>query len=158
MVVCSAYLPCDSGEPSPTKDFEEIVHYCETENLHLVTGCDSNAHHNVWGGTNCNERGVTLVEFLNATNLEILNQGNDPTFYSGHRLEVTDITLGSFGLLGSIKTGRFHQNAPCRTTDILCSLYRAPYRHIKSGTPEAPNGTPFERASGLRKDWRGALS
>jgi len=42
------------------------------------------------------------VEFLNSSNLEILNQGNEPTFCSGCRFEVSDITLGSFRLLESI--------------------------------------------------------
>jgi hypothetical protein len=76
----------------------------ETENLHLVMGCDSNAHHTVWDGTICNDKVVTLVEILNSTNLEILNQRNVPTFCSSHRMEMTDITLGSFGLLGSVKS------------------------------------------------------
>ena len=42
------------------------------------------------------------MEFLNSSNLEILNQGNGPTFCSGSRLEVTDITLGLFELSESI--------------------------------------------------------
>lgn len=42
------------------------------------------------------------MEFLNSTNLEILNQGNEPTFCSGYKLQVIEITLGSFGLLESI--------------------------------------------------------
>ena len=46
--------------------------------------------------------GNALVEFLNTTNLEILNRGNEPTFHSGGRSEVIDITLGSLRLLGSI--------------------------------------------------------
>ena len=74
------------------------MRYCENENLCLVVGCDSNAHHSVWGSTNCNSRGEALVEFLNSSNLKILNRGNDPTKCSGGRLEVIDITLGSFGL------------------------------------------------------------
>jgi hypothetical protein len=41
------------------------------------------------------------VEFLNSSNQEILYQGNCPTFCSGGRLEVINITLGSFGLLES---------------------------------------------------------
>jgi len=36
------------------------------------------------------------------SNLDILNLGNEPTFCSSGRLEVIDITLGSFGLLESI--------------------------------------------------------
>jgi hypothetical protein len=42
------------------------------------------------------------VEFLNTTNLEILNRGNELTFCSGGRSEVIDITLGSLRLLESI--------------------------------------------------------
>jgi hypothetical protein len=41
------------------------------------------------------------VEFLNTTNLEILNQGNEP-FCSGGRSEVIDITMGSLRFLESI--------------------------------------------------------
>ena len=65
-------------------------------------GCDCNAHHNVWGCTNCNGRAESLYDFLNSTNLEILNQGNGPTFCNVYRQEVIDITLGSHGLLESI--------------------------------------------------------
>ena len=79
------------------------MRYCEKENLYLVVGCDSNAHHSVWGSTNCNSRGETLMEFLNTTNLEILNRGNKSTFCSGGRFEVIDITLVSLRLLESIK-------------------------------------------------------
>jgi len=77
------------------------MHFCEKENLYPV-GCTSNAHHSVWGSTNSNSRGEALVEFLNTTDLEILNWGNEPTFCSGGRSEVIDITLGSLRLLESI--------------------------------------------------------
>jgi len=43
-------------------------------------GCDSDAHHIAWGSTNGNDRGKALVEFLNSSSLEILYQGNVPTF------------------------------------------------------------------------------
>jgi len=102
LVVCSAYLPYDSEDPPPSKEFEDFVLYREKENLYLVVGCNSSAHYNVWGSTNCNIRGEALMEFLNTTNLEILNRGNEPTFCSGGRLEVIDITLGSLRLLESI--------------------------------------------------------
>lgn len=79
------------------------MRYCEGENLYLVMGCDSSAHHTVSGISNCNDRGVVL-KFINSTNLEILIRGNDSTFCSGRRLDVIDITLGSFGFLGSVKS------------------------------------------------------
>ena len=102
LVVCSAYLPYDSKDPPPSKELEDLMRFCDKENLYLVVGCDSNAHHSVWGSTNCNSRGEALVEFLNTTNLDILNQGNEPTFSNWGRSEVTDITLGSLRFLESI--------------------------------------------------------
>ena len=65
-------------------------------------GCDSNPHHAAWGSTNCNDRGESLHEFLNSTNVEILNRGNESTFCTVSRQEVIDITLGSYRLLESI--------------------------------------------------------
>jgi hypothetical protein len=64
-------------------------------------GFNSNAHHTAWGSTNCNGRGEALIEF-NSSNMEILNRGNKPTFCSGSRQEMIDITLESYGLLESI--------------------------------------------------------
>jgi len=87
---------------------------------------------------------MALVENLNSTNLEILNQGNDPTFCNGLRLEAIDITLRSFGVLGRVKSWEVSIEL-CQITDVFCSLYRAPYRYVKSGTAGAPNGTPFGR-------------
>ena len=59
-------------------------------------------HITVYGAALTNSREEALVEFLNSSNQEIVNQGNCPTFCSGGKLEVIDITLGSFGLLESI--------------------------------------------------------
>jgi hypothetical protein len=47
---------------------------------------------------------AALLGLLISTNLEILNQGNYPTFCNVRRLEVTDITLGSLRLLESFKS------------------------------------------------------
>jgi len=63
LVVRSTYLPYNSENPPPPIELEELVRYCENENLYLVVGCDSNAHQIVWGITNCNSRGEALVNF-----------------------------------------------------------------------------------------------
>jgi hypothetical protein len=102
IVVCSAYLPYDSEDPPPTKELEDLVRYCEKEHVHLLVGCDSNAHHSAWGSTNCNSRGKALMEFLSSSNLEILNRENQPTFCNVVREEVLDVTLVSYGLLEKI--------------------------------------------------------
>jgi len=72
-VVCSTYLPYDSEDRPPPKEFEELVYYFESETLYLVIGCNSSAHHVVWGSTYCNNRGKALAEFLNSSNLEFVN-------------------------------------------------------------------------------------
>jgi hypothetical protein len=102
VVICSAYLPYDSEGLSPTKELEELVRYREQEHLYPIIGRHSNAQYTAWGSTDCNGREEALVEFLGASNLEILNQGNEPTFSNGFKLEVIDIPLTSFGLLKSI--------------------------------------------------------
>jgi hypothetical protein len=38
LVVCSDYLPYDPEDPPLSEEFEEIMFYCETENLHLHMG------------------------------------------------------------------------------------------------------------------------
>jgi hypothetical protein len=102
LVICSAYLPYDSEHPPSSEELEELLQYCESKTLYLIIECNSSAYHIVWGITNCSDRGETLVEFLNSSDLEILNWGNESTFCSGDRLEWIDITLGSFGLPESI--------------------------------------------------------
>jgi hypothetical protein len=42
------------------------------------------------------------LEFLNSSNLEVLNKGSEPTFCTTVRREVIDITLGTYELLDSI--------------------------------------------------------
>ena len=97
-MVCSSYLPYDSEDRPPSRGLEERVQHCGKENIQLLVGCDSNAHHTAWGSTNCN--GI-IMEFLHSTNLEILNKGNESTFCTSVRQEVIDITLGSYGLMDS---------------------------------------------------------
>jgi len=117
--VCSAYQPYDSEDPPPSRELEELVRYCEKENIQLVVGCESNAHHTAWGSTNCYGRGEALREFLNSTTLEIFNRCSEPTFCTSVRREVIDITLGYYGLMDSI-------------TDWEVSLEPSPsdHRHI----------------------------
>jgi hypothetical protein len=65
------------------------------ENFFLVVGCDSKTHQSKRRRTKCNNRWEDLVVFLNSSNLEIINQGNEFTFCIGD-------SLVSFRLLESI--------------------------------------------------------
>jgi hypothetical protein len=53
---------------------------CENENEYFIVGCDSNVHHTAWGCTNCNGREEALMEFLNSSTFDILNEGNESSF------------------------------------------------------------------------------
>jgi hypothetical protein len=71
------------------------------------------------------------MEFLNSSNLEILNQGNEPTFCSGSRLVVTDITLGFYGLLESITTSEVSfEPSPSDHRHILFTLWGSVLVHM----------------------------
>ena len=85
------------------------------------------------------------MKFLNSSNLEILNQGNEPTYCSTGSLEVIYITLGYFGLLESFKSREYssalslsnHRRNPFTLEGSV------PVRLIVN--PRVPFGTPFER-------------
>ena len=61
--------------------------------MQLITGYDANAHHIIWGSTDINPWGECLTEYVVRTDLNIVNQGNDPTFVISKRKEVRDLTL-----------------------------------------------------------------
>ena len=41
LVVSTACLPSDSENPLPSRELEDLVQYCENEDLYLIVGCDS---------------------------------------------------------------------------------------------------------------------
>ena len=103
LAVCSAYLPYDSEDPPRSREMEELMRYYENENPRLIVG--STPMHiilRVVAPTAMVRGGGSLPDFLNSSNLEILNRGNDSTFCNVSRQEVIDITVGSYGLLESI--------------------------------------------------------
>src|SRR5262249_43000658 len=108
LVVASAYLPYDhpEGREHCTEELIKLIEYCKSEELPLLVGCDANAHHVVWGSTNVNSRGESLLEYLSSTDLEILNRGNSPTFVIENRQEVIDITLATPDLMSQVS--RWH--------------------------------------------------
>jgi hypothetical protein len=130
------------------------VRYCEKEKIQLLVGCDSNAHHTAWGSTNCNGRGVALIEFLNSTMLEILNKGNEPTFCTSVRREVIDITLGSYGLVDSITDWEVSLEPSLLDHRHILFTLRGSAPILLIRNPGAPIGAPIEGAWG--RSWRGA--
>jgi len=93
VIVASAYLPYERSVQ--TQHLEKVVDFCRQNKIQVILGMDANAHHTVWGSTDINSRGTDLLDFISSTNLELLNQGNRPTFVIARRQEVIDITLAS---------------------------------------------------------------
>ena len=87
------YVPIDAD--IPTRKVQQLITYCEQNNLPLIIGCDTNSHHIAWGNTSNNSRGHVLAEFVASTNLEMIYVGGKLTFVSGNRQSVIDVTLAT---------------------------------------------------------------
>jgi len=104
-ILASAYLPYEQND-IPSQELVELVNFCKRESIPLLVGLDANAHHVVWGSSDTNRRGRRLLEYLGINNLEILNQGNTPTFVIARRQEVIDITCSTVSMQQYIQNWR----------------------------------------------------
>ena len=95
VVIASLYLPGlpESVTAPPTKNFRDLVAYCERYNYGLIVGTDANSHHTVWGSTDTNARGEHLLDYILSRNLHVANVGNAPTYQNIRGKEVLDLTL-----------------------------------------------------------------
>jgi len=98
-----AYLPYDDVEHPPTKEMERLVTGGRADKTHLIIGCDANSHHTYWGSTSINNRGESLLNYIMANGLDIMNKGNRPTFVKSNRQEVIDVTIATFYVGNFIK-------------------------------------------------------
>lgn len=117
IVVASCYTPSEIDILPPSDDVINLVNHCSCNNLPLIIGTDANSHHVVWGSSDCNPKGDSLLEFISSSNLEILKRGNEPTFRNRIREEVLDITLASYHISHLIRDWTV-------TDDVLTSDHR----------------------------------
>lgn len=89
LVIASIYFPGE--ENIPNHNLNRLLEFCKDKSL--IIGCDANAHHNVWGSTDINERGSALLELIVENNLSFANVGDRPTLDNGRRQEVLDLTI-----------------------------------------------------------------
>jgi hypothetical protein len=80
--------------------------YVKDRRLELTLGYDANSHHEVWGSTNTNSRGESLLRLQMGTELHILTRGTQPTFLGSRRQEVTDITICTQGVTNMVRDWR----------------------------------------------------
>ncbi len=102
----SAYFAYDDPGPLPSEDVVKMIEEADRAGHHVIMCCDSNAHNTIWGSTDTNDRGESLLEFVISTNLIICNRGNAPTFVTSNRQEVLDVTFASDTLSGRIRDWR----------------------------------------------------
>ena len=105
VVIASAYFAGD-GSHVPPAEVRGLVKHCTRRNIPLIVGCDANAHNEMWGSSDTNERGEYLLEYLLKENLEVFNVGDVPTFVTRAREEVLDLTFGSARVRSSVKKWR----------------------------------------------------
>jgi hypothetical protein len=106
VIIGSAYMPYDSEYLPPKEEIKILVAYAKDKRLELLLGCDTNSHHEVWGSTDINPMGESLLDFIMRTRLHIVNRGKEPTFLDSRRQEVLDITLCTRGLVGLVTDWR----------------------------------------------------
>ncbi|KAL7725518.1 hypothetical protein ACLKA6_010088 [Drosophila palustris] len=86
LYLVSAYLPYEEKDP-PSDNVKALIQHAQKEGIDVILGCDANAHHTLWGSTDTNDRGESLLELALLTNLVVCNRGNHPTFRNKNRAE-----------------------------------------------------------------------
>jgi hypothetical protein len=95
LISTSAYLSYDSDEPPQTGELRDVTTSCCSREKQLIE-CDANAQHILWGsiGKHQSHKG-NVMEYLGNSNLNILNQSNEPNFVVRSMKDVTDLTVGT---------------------------------------------------------------
>ncbi|KAG8239375.1 hypothetical protein J437_LFUL018717 [Ladona fulva] len=139
-VICSSYLSYDAPDPPPNTELEDLVNFCKTKSWDLLVGCDSNSHHSVWGSSDVNPMGESLLEYLMTTELQLLNRGSQPTFRSNVREEVIDISICTSNIVHKIKEWRVSEETSLSNHfHILFTLSKEVRQAITYRDPKATN-------------------
>ena len=160
VIISSVYLPGDSLEPPPTTELVKLVEYSKVNKIPLLIGMDANSHHVIYGSSNTNLRGVSLLEFIVSNELNILNEGNRPTFINSIREEVLDITICTSDVVNEISN--WHVSLEPSLSDhrtIKFTLSGDPPQPIKSRNSQDTNWSFFkERLKGRMSNWNKTIS
>jgi hypothetical protein len=93
--------------------------------IHLIIGCDGNAHNTSWGSSDSNERDESLFNYIMTNGFDIINRGNRPTFITSNRQDVVDITIATFYAGNFVKNWYLSEEVSCSDRRyIRCTVYR----------------------------------
>ena len=130
LILCSFYWSHGSDElPS---SFIDLVEYANTNNIPIVIGSDSNAHNVYWGSSDTNPRGETLIDFLNSSSLQTMNNSSVPTFHTSNRQEVLDITMVSDRHSYLIKQWKVIQGVSLSDHNLITFKISYPHNILRS--------------------------
>ena len=92
-IICSAYL--DIKTAAWPALLYNLVSHCQTKNLKLILGIDTNAHSSLWGCVDQNARGDSIETAIIRHNLFVHNNGSKYTFDGGVGRSIIDVTLSN---------------------------------------------------------------
>jgi hypothetical protein len=142
IIVCSAYLPYDTSVP--TTELINAVQYSKRIKIPILIGSDANSHNIMWGSSDTNRRGISLMEFILSEDLRILNEGNRPTFINRVREEVIDITFCSSDIEFEISDWRVSsEDSLSDHQTINFKMFADPPPPISYRNPKATNWEAF---------------
>lgn len=151
ITVMSAYFPYDGKHPPP-REVTNLVNHCEGQGKKLIIGCDANAHHVVWGSSDCNKRGEEVLEYLVSTRLHILNVNNVPTFVTSNRSEVIDLTLCTENIYNSVTKWHVSDEPSLSDHRHICFMVSTTPEKVNSQTrnPRTTNWAGYREDLGLQ--------
>ena len=85
----------DINNPSINGSISQVTDYCRLNSIPMVIGMDSNAHGQLWGCEENNQRGTTLEEWSITNDLHCLNEGRVDTFVTSRAKSIIDVTFAN---------------------------------------------------------------
>lgn len=127
IIIASIYAAGDRQMIS--ENMEKIMQFSRSSRKEIIFAGDFNAHHVAWG-SDTNKRGIDLVEWIAQTDLDLMNQGNVPTWarnWSDVNSSQThiDLTFASINISQNISKWRVNQG-------VAFSDHRAIYFEIEA--------------------------
>ena len=148
--VISVYMEGSQEIEPYIEHIKKVKTYLKTPNI--ILGGDVNAWSTWWGSEREDHRGEALASALGEMGLEILNEGDKPTFFvanqHGIRKSVVDITTCTEGLLGLIRGWKVEEG-------ITSSDHNTVAFSIVLKTPMTDRPTKTTRKFNTKKaDWQ----
>ena len=84
---------CHTTQKHRRKSLQRLVRLAGERKQPFVVGTDANAHHTLWGTSDCNDGGESLLYFLLTNGLYVANRGDVPTYVGPTSENVSDLTL-----------------------------------------------------------------